>query len=265
VEYFEARFNTPEIHLYVLADFHYGSPRCNEQLLNRLIKQIKEDRLASWIAIGDLTENNLEMSCGSTFEQILSPKEQLYGRRGEKEGIIEILSPIASKGLFMIEGNHGYRTTKYTDLSPDQIIADYLGVPFKGIGCLGKIFVKRTPFKLLAHHGSGGGRTMGGKINAALRVRDLAPTADLIISGHTHTLTRTPTVWFDLQSTRGTKPNCLYEGRGWDYVCGSLLEYGGGYAERKVMPPAIKGQMMIRLFYRGSGHVEKKQMYEVIE
>jgi len=271
MEYYEKRFPNSEIHLYPLGDWHYGSPRCDEKLMRKVVKIVMNDPIGYWLGIGDFHENNLEGSTGSSYEQLLNPEEQLYGRfenngKLRREGLFHILEPIKDKCLFMIEGNHGYRTTKASGLVPDKMIATHLGAPFKGISCLGKIYVKDTTFKILAHHGHGGGRTLGGKINVALRIRDLAPTADLTISGHTHTISRTPSVWFDLiQGATGNKHSPLYEGMGWDYVCGSLLSYNGSYAERKVMPPAVKGQIMIKLFHRINGHIAKLQRYEVLD
>lgn len=271
MEYYEKRFTLPEVRLYVLGDWHYGSPRCDEKLLRKVVKEVEQDKDGVWIGIGDLHENNLEGSCGSTYEQFLNPEEQLYGRfeydgKLRREGLFQILSPIKEKCLFMVEGNHGYRTTKVSGLVPDKLIATHLNAPFKGIGCLSKLYVKDTMFKVLVHHGYGGGRTQGGKINAALKVRDLVPTADLTISGHTHTISRIPVVWFDVsQGVVDRKNTPIYEGRGWDYVCGSLLDYNGSYAERRVMPPAVKGQIVIRLFHRTSGRSKKVQRYEVLD
>jgi predicted phosphodiesterase len=275
MEYYERAFSQNEVHIYVLGDWHYGSPRCDEKLLYKFLKIIEKDKFGYWIAVGDLHENNLESSIGSSYEQIMNPEEQIYGKydingKMRRPGLLKILEPIANKGLFFIEGNHGYRTTKVSGLVPDRIIADKLGVAFKGIGCIGKFIVKsksttcNRTYKFLAHHGFGGGRTIGGKINCAMRIRDLAPTVDLTISGHTHMISRTPRVWFDmLQGGVGRqKITPLYEGYGWDYVCGSLLTYSGSYAERRVMPPAVKGQIMITLL---PARPNKKQLFEVID
>lgn len=274
MDYFERRFPRDEIHLYVLGDWHYGSPRCDEKLLHKFLKIIENDKFGYWIAVGDLHENNLEGAAGSVYEQVMNPEEQIYGKydingKVRRPGILHLLEPIANKGLFVVEGNHGYRTTKVSGLVPDRIIADKLGVPFKGIGCIGKFIINadtkvcsRT-YKFLVHHGFGGGRTVGGKINSAMRIRDLAPTVDLTISGHTHMISRTPRVWFDmLQGGKGSHKSALYEGYGWDYVCGSLLSYSGSYAERKIMPPAVKGQIMISLH---ATKPDKKQTFEVID
>lgn len=247
-----------QINLYVLTDWHLGHENCNEYFINKVIKIIKEDSIGYWVALGDLTENALASTfAGAIFEQVYTPKHQL-------EIVEKNLTPIASQGLGILTGNHGFRAFKVANINPDEIIAKNLDVPYLGVCCLMKLTLHngRDSFLIAMHHGHGGGYTKGGKINAAMKLRQLFPTADLCLTAHSHIFAISPaTKWFDWHTGGYNRKSPLSKHIGYDVICGSTLEYGG-YALRKLMPPAERGQAKIELI---SSRGDKKKEIKISE
>lgn len=242
--------NDQEVRLAVLADLHYGAPQCKKRAIQKFVDKIEAEKI-HWISAGDLMENALINSLGDVYRQEIPPGSQL-------DDLCEILRPIAPLCLGMIEGNHGYRTAKQTDISPDRILAALLGIEdkFFGISIQGRIAIHHkggsTNWTLAVHHTAGGGRTRGGKINALSRMADIWPMMDLYIGAHTH---------FDcyfsdrvkLIETQSGRVSVKFQTRHFTGAS-STLDYDGSYAERKLMPPASLGQVILTLHRREHRH-----------
>lgn len=243
-----------QINLYSPADWHYGHPCCNEKFVAKVIKTIEDDPVGYWVSLSDLGENALASSwAGAIYEQIYTPKQQM-------DDLTKMLYPIRKKCLGFLDSNHGFRTFKVSGLNFDQLLATNLGVPYLGVCCLMKITLHggRDSFLIAMHHGYGGGYTKGGKINAAMKLRQLFPTADLCLTAHSHIFAITPaTKWFSWHTGGYNRKTPLSKHIGHDVVCGSALEYGG-YALRKLMPPAERGQAKIELI--GCKALKKKEI-----
>lgn len=226
-----------QVGLAVVCDWHDGSPQFNERAAEEWVREIKDNRWY-WIAIGDLEENALATSLGDVYTQTKSPMKQI-------DSNVERLKPICEYCLGMCGGNHGFRSVKATGLDPDQIIAAQLRVAYRPLTMYIAVYVGKTVWRIMAHHTTGGGRTMGGKLNALCRLAEVAPTMDLFIGGHSHANLYTTTSYQDFE-TGNNMPN------GRDVVklsrhfsgCGSLLEYDGSYAEAKMLAPAAQCQVV---------------------
>ena len=256
MEFSYHRFEAKKFSLYPFGDLHYGSPQCNEGFIKGTVKIIEDDEDAYWVGMGDMMENAIVGSKSDVYTQCIPPKEQM-------EYIVELLSPIKHKGLFLIAGNHEQRTMRQVGLIPEQYIAIQLGVPYKGFSCLAtfQLMKSKTPQSFICyfHHNYGGGYSKGGKINRAERLRDIVPTADATFSGHFHTTARTPYTWFDA----GRKG--IIKKVGYDYITGSALEYTNSYAEERAKSPATAEFIKVAFIGCTNGREDnRQQIYSVI-
>ena len=105
-------------------------PRVEDQdLLDRVIAEIKATPNGYWVGMGDFLENAIVGSKSDVYTQVVPPKEQM-------EHIVELLRPIKDKGLFLIYGNHENRTMRMVGIQPEQYIGglesdDFSSVQYK--------------------------------------------------------------------------------------------------------------------------------------
>ncbi len=264
MKFFFKKFPKREFTLYPIGDFHVGSPQCNEGFIRQVLEEIKQNDNAYWCGLGDFMENAIVGSLSDVYTQTMAPEEQA-------KMIVKWLEPIKHKGLFMIGGNHEQRSHRATGMTPEEYISAELGrdetgrrwVPFLGFSVYATFeLLCKTPksFRCYFHHNRGGGYTKGGKINAAERLRLIAPTADAIFSAHSHVTSRMQTTWYDV----GRKE--ILNKKGYNYIIGSALEYSGSYADEKARPAAIVE--FIKVTFQGglNGRYDgRKQFYSVIQ
>ena len=255
MEFYAKTFNKSKFTLYPLGDFHFGSRQCNVEFIKQVVNEIKDNPNAYWTGMGDFMENAIIGSKSDVYMQTLPPKEQM-------EFIVDLLTPIKDKGLFLIGGNHEQRTHRLVGLIPEQYIGLQLGVPYKGFSCIANFQLKsKTPntFMCYFHHNYGGGYTKGGKVNRAEGLRRIVPTADAIFSGHFHITSRIPTVWYDAGRTQVIKHT------GYDYITGSALKWDSSYAEEKAKPSAACEFISVEFIGCTNGRYDnRKQIYSVI-
>ena len=252
-------FNIPakQIRIYPLGDWHYGSRQCDESFIKRVVGMVKDDDECRWIGMGDLIENAIVGSKSDVYLQTLPPKEQI-------EAVCDILAPIASKGLFLVGGNHEARTMRVVGQQPELFVSYKLRIPYAGFSCISVIDLEhaKTPrsFSIYAHHNYGGGYTPGGKINRAACLREIVPTVDATFSGHFHTTSRTPVTWFEPGYGKVLKKT------GYDYITGSALTWDKSYAEEKAKPPSSVEHIRVTFVGNNRGDMSnQKQIYEVIQ
>ena len=259
MDFFHKKFDRKQFTLYPIGDWHYGSAQCNEGFIKQVVNEIKDNDAAYWCGLGDLMENALIGSKSDVYTQTLPPKVQM-------EHIVELLTPIKDKGLFLIAGNHEQRTMRMTGLVPEQFIAYQLDMPYKGFSCVAVFQLMRSKapqsFSCFFHHNYGGGYTPGGKINRAQQPRRICPTVDATFSGHFHITSRMPVTWYAPARTK------ILKHVGYDYVTGSALEWNNSYAEEKCKPPAATEFIKITFVGNTCGNEKyydnRHQVYEVI-
>jgi hypothetical protein len=223
-----------EIGLACCGDWHIGAQTCNEKAVDKWLNAVKQNK---WyvLLMGDLTENATRGSVGAVFEQRLTPQEQV-------KRVIELLTPIKDYIIGGVSGNHGYRTVKECGIDPDEIISWELGVPHFGYTAQGRINVGgETNWKIVAHHGAGGGVLQGSKLNMIKKLAAIYPMADLYMAGHTHSDVAGSDRVIDISMNRGI--HLVYKTRHFSGT-GSLLDYDRSYAEQKLYPPASLAQVV---------------------
>ena len=244
-----------EIGLAVCCDWHHGSKTSNLKAIQTWVDMIRDNQ---WyvLLMGDLTENATLGSVGSVFEQTITPQEQV-------DEVAEILMPVKDYILGSISGNHGMRTVKLTGLDPDMILAAKLGCPYFGYCVRGRIQVGSAHWVVVGHHGSGGGILKGSKLNMVEKLARIYPMADLYLMAHAHA---------DLHASDSVMHISLNKGKAIQTEqlrrfsgCGSLLAYGGSYAEAKLFPPAAMAQVVHflgdRKTIKGEDHREQRLEY----
>jgi len=242
--------------LYPLGDFHYGSRQCDVRFIQRLVDEIKGNPDARWVGMGDFIENAIIGSKSDVYLQTIPPKEQV-------DEIIHILEPIRDKGLFFIVGNHESRTMRVVGQQPEEILSYALRVPVAGYSAcavfdLTKAHTPRT-FSCYFHHGAGGGYTPGGKVNAASKLRLIAPTADATFSGHSHMTSRTSVTWFEPGAGK------ILRKTGYDYITGSALTWDESYAEEKAKRASTVEHIKVTFIGSTTGRMDnRQQIYEII-
>ena len=234
-----------EVGLAVCTDYHVGSKNCDVGAIKKWVQEIKDN---GWLVLvlGDICEMSLKTSVGDVYEQVLSPSDQL------KEAT-DLLAPIKDQIIGTIGGNHSQRVVRAVGMDPDAMLADNLGVPYAPFIMQGRIQVGDAHWKVVAHHGAGGGMLIGSKLNMAAKLSKIYPMADLLLVGHGHGDVAGSDVVYDLAINAGSVKQVRHT-RHYS-MCGSALEYEGSYAEAKMLAPAQMAQMV---HYLGSRkHINK--------
>jgi DNA polymerase II small subunit/DNA polymerase delta subunit B len=177
-------FSVPfdECRLYGMADLHIGSKEFDEKACRQTIAAIKADPRARVIIPGDILDYVTPTSVQDVQEQTMAVDEQ-------EEYAIDLLTPISSKILYLLSGNHENRTKEHNKAI--KRIAKRLSVNYADddvlfeVSCGKKANGKPASYIVYATHGFGGGKTIGATANA---VDSLAHgrLADIYIMGHNH-------------------------------------------------------------------------------
>ncbi len=228
-----------KVSLVPLADIHLGNKSCDIDKLKSFIDYIGREEECYTILLGDIAENATKTSVGlGMYEEDMHLREQLVLLR-------RLLQPLADKGkiLGIHTGNHEFRSTILTGISPMEILSSQLDVPYLEYQGHYVLKVGKQKYKLMSSHGIGSGRTTGAKINAAERLAEINPMCHLYISGHTHIKHAHEKVKYYIGEDDQLKSLKQYYA-----VCGSFLEYFGGYPEMQLLPPSSMGAVKIDLY-----------------
>jgi len=181
-----------EITIIPISDVHLGDAHTNWKKLKEFVDYICGTEGVRTILNGDLIDNAIKASVGDIYSAKLSPMDQI-------EEIIKILQPLADldRILAITTGNHEARTYKHTGIDVSRHIAHRLGLENRYAPENYVLFVsfgvpypsrpnRRYTYTLHGTHGSGGGgRLVGGKMNAVERMAGNVD-ADIYLHSHTH-------------------------------------------------------------------------------
>ncbi|CAK0779072.1 hypothetical protein CCP2SC5_880005 [Azospirillaceae bacterium] len=257
LKFYTKRFKGRDFTLYPIGDWHAGSRQFCEPFAKKIISEIKDNPKAWWCGMGDMMENAIIGSKSDIYTQNIPPKEQL-------EHIVDMLSPIKHKGLFLIYGNHETRTMRMVGLQPEQYIGLQLGLPVMGFSCMAEFLLPEchTPygFSCYFHHTAGGSYATSGKIGKIESMRKIAPTVDAVFTAHHHMTARLPQTWYECGRGQALKKT------GYDYGTGSALTWDGSYAEEKGSRPATVEHIKVTFVGSNDGRATdgRRQIYEVI-
>jgi len=225
-----------DVELIPLADLHLGSEQCNLRKIEEVIRYIKETKNARVVILGDIFETAIIGSKGSPyFAENLETEFRLAK---------EILKPIKDRIIGVVSGNHERRVSKAIGFDISKHLCEKLGISDKyspSFLAL-RIATPKTAWFIVLHHGVGGGRLKGSKINHLHRFGNIFPNADVIITGHTHDLIVTADKKFLIDKNHNRiKVHTTY------YInVPSFLDYGG-YAAEHAYPLSMAGAVKIVL------------------
>ena len=240
-EYIHFSFNTKKlklkesvIRLYPLVCLHIGAAQSDIKFIKEQIARIKADKNARWIYMGDGGECVTKLSKGDIYAQLLSPQQQ-------HDMIVELLKPIAPKGLFGIRGNHGHRIYKESGLDFDKNLCHRIGIPYLGVHAFCNIVVNRSSYDLYFHHGLDSGVSMQTKVNKAEALSWFV-NADAIFTAHSHVaIDLPPAVLYDIDNNaRKIRTKLRHQ-----YICGSAYDSRSGYAADKGYRPLLPSWLIV--------------------
>jgi predicted phosphodiesterase len=229
------------IELLPISDFHIGSVDFNREGLKSCLRYVLSDEHRYILINGDLINNALKSSVSDVYQDVLSPRESIAEA-------VRFLSPVKERIIGIVAGNHERRTDKEVGISPVEIIADKLGVPYFGSEVLLKIRFGRNThgrqsyYTVYATHGWGGGKSRGGKVNSLDRLKNVV-VCDVYCMGHTHTQVAFPSVVY----VPDQRNNVVTERVMWFVSSGSFQERGSGYAAIQGLEPQMQGCPIIEL------------------
>lgn len=181
--------------LHPLSDVHIGASGHNKKALEQKVKMITDAPPNHRVLLlGDLADMAIIGSKGQKHGGI-SPQKEL-------DMLVEVFKPIAERIDLIIPGNHEARMSKACGVSYTQMLAALLGVPDAyrpGATVIrynmgeNRSSTKMKKYgtysvKIFAHHGYGGSRKAGGKINKLLDLKEMYSDSDVYLMGHVHDL-----------------------------------------------------------------------------
>ena len=175
--------------LHPLSDLHIGDNLCDFQLIKKTLDYIRDTPNAYCILGGDLMDTAIATSVGDTYGANLQPMQQL-------EVCVKLFEPIKHKILAIVPGNHENRIYKSDGLDITAIMAAQLGLQGKYSSTSALLFIRvgtnkayghgaKQFYTLYYHHGSGGGKKEGSKLNALADMANIVD-ADIYVAGHVH-------------------------------------------------------------------------------
>lgn len=233
--------------IFNLGDVHRGDAACNVSALHKTINEIKNTG-AYWVSTGDLLNVAIKSSISDVHGSMSLQKEL--------ELLTTELKPIADKCLGFVGSNHHRRINNATGLEFDKVVANNLRIPYLGKVGLINVTCGGASYFIAMHHGVGGGKRRGGKVNNLEDLSSLIPSADVYLEGHTHAyasfINETPYIDRKRNSLRYYKSHFI--------TTGHYLEWEGSYAQDYKMRPMPNGSSVVELGFAVVGTSNAKSV-----
>ena len=179
--------------IYPLGDIHGGSIDCAEDEIKKKVEEVRTNRNAYWIGMGDMVESITKNDkrfeiCG--LAEWVKPDNIIESQR---RWLKDLLKPIAPKCLGFLMGNHEWTILQNNSDDITRNLCYDLKVPYGGYACFITMTFKRKNsnethrFVIHAWHGSGAAQSEGGQLMRLTKlVNDVK--ADIYLMGHLHTI-----------------------------------------------------------------------------
>ena len=247
-----------KILLMPLGDIHEGSDGWpKEKFLTQLKWGI--DRGATFLGMGEAFD-----FASTSQRALMDPLRESTKKQLDKfmmrrvNDFVDMISFTKGHWMGMLEGDHYWQfQSGYTS---DQILCQRLSCPYLGTSAFIRISFSvlhhpEADCTVYAHHGIGGGRTVGGHLT---RLEDLLKwiEADIYLMGHVHTKVSDPIdrQYVGIDGTHYHRTKLMARTGGWfrGYVSSPpkdvfkpAVESRGTYVERKAMMPTSLGGLAI--------------------
>jgi len=245
----QATINADKGYLIPLADFHIGDKGFDKKKLQGYLEWIEEEPNARVWLNGDILNVATTTSASSVFDQDEDLKQQV-------QSAIELLTPIKDKIVGAISGNHEQRLEKFCGYNPLIPVCSALGVPYLGYSAILAIKIQTNKGKrpkkengesqiytFYCHHTTGGGGSVGNKMNRIAKLKEIVGNTDGYIGSHNHQLGVIPVEarHYNVRGNRiDTQRQLLID-------TGGFLKWNDGYAEMKQLTPTKLGAVRIRM------------------
>lgn len=234
------RFETDdEQHIAHIGDIHAGIRDSDIGRASEAFEMVAERENTWLLGMGDYCEfRPPDHEFYSSEECTMRLDEQLTW-------LFENIGPCAANTIGLLIGNHEGKLSRKLTMNPIRRWCDDNAVPF--LGMMAKItyeFPCGAEYSMIVHHGYGGGRKAGGKVNM---LTDFISRHDVdsVVVGHVHQL-------FDWVETELEYPNDTVVHR-YKYcgMSGTFLRTytvgASGYAEAEMMEPVPLGFLMTHI------------------
>ncbi len=227
-----------------LSDLHIGHKNTDYDYIDRLFSFVEKHKRPHCFVNGDLIENWVRASPkAGGFDETLPPKYQRKLARHK-------LSKIQDKILFLIEGNHEWRSAKQGEQPMLEAIAEDMKIPYLGHGGRINLQINGIEYKFHARHkfryeSSFNPCHACGRLN-----EQLDSEADIVAIGHKHIP--------DIESRFKAGKWRLYIRYGAALPSTSYEQYSG-YAQTPLVAPTamLSGEQKSMEGFKRLGVVEK--------
>jgi len=251
-----------ELLIVPISDVHFGSPLFSLHHWKKTINLIQDTPNMFVYLNGDLCDTAIAGGKSDVYSQVKSPGHQ-------RDWMIEQLTPIKSRILGMVAGNHENRIYNATGIDISQDIAKALHVPYRAEGLITKIIfgsgnnrMTNAPYVYWCYqtHGYGGARTTSAKSVKVERTSTYIH-ADFYIMSHDHVVNAAPVNYIMPNSTSarlnketGFVTGAVVSRRKMLIKSNSYLKWGG-YAEAGGFSPNDLEAPIIKLSGEGKPRV----------
>lgn len=180
-----------------VGDIHLGAADCDIDLLRRVMKKLSKAENHRWFGMGDYGEyigiRDKRFDAKSLPKDMKATElDNIFGKQTDQ--VVEELSVARDTCDGLIEGNHDKDAAIRYGKNFYQDVCERLKLRELGYCCVVKINFSRGNVKnphvkqvrFLLHHGYGGGRREGTKMNKAEDLMWINPYCQLYVMGHVH-------------------------------------------------------------------------------
>jgi len=242
MKYIECEVPEPKAYIIPIGDLHIGDKAFKgegERLLQENLNWVKEHPNSRIFLNGDIFNVAGRESKTDPFSTDCD----------EYVKAIELFKPYKDQIIGATDGNHCARMLDMFGVSPMQLFCLNIGIPYCKWSAVVRLSVGKRPdnrweqnYFLYFHHTTGGGATIGGKINRVTKLRDIVEGMDCYFGSHNHQLAVAPQdVFYPSIQKRD-----VIKRRIWYIDCGSYLEWNNSYAEKGMMCPTKLGSPRVR-------------------
>ena len=185
--------------LYLASDLHVGSVLTDYDRIGQLVDMVRSKNSNRLIVLGDLAESiavdDKRFDEATTDKTLMTPMRQY-------EKVTEILRPVAKQILYINDGNHDYKLSKYVNFIRD-VVCKQLEVPYGTYSS--KLTVTNNKgkkrFKIFTTHGYGNvsssaddpiRRKANMKLSLKRKLAGKAADCALMAMAHTHKMIISP-------------------------------------------------------------------------
>jgi len=224
------------VKLIPFGDLHLGHPAVDENLIFDRLKEVKNlDVPYRLILMGDLWEGATVNSANFQFEVKYPPQRQY-------QNTLAMFNSLSDKIIGSVVGNHEDFTRDVAGIEKMRDFCREINVPFMKYTGVSTLDIEGIQYQIVAKHGSTGSSSWGGRINSAVSLNEIVPSADIYLLGHTHSRGIVTDAKYRSIGNGASKKSRYYA------LTGSFMDYPGTYADKRNYPPTSLGTVEFDLY-----------------